>query len=309
MSFDVLLQPIAIIFLDIALGFIGAKLGIVTDRDSKFLSNLVMTFALPCNLLASANIDAGQGTVTLMLEGFVLLEILYLVSTGVCLALARALHFTAGQKAVFVGVTALPNSGFIGLPLAIGVLGSAMGTVYAASGIIAYNIFFFTYVVHLFQPDKKFEPKSLLTPTNITTVIMVIMLLTGLRLPGVLQSFCSGIGSCTTPLALIIVGVMLAGSDLKALVKKPLLYLISILRCIVFPLVFILVLWLLPLDRTMCMGVAILAACPSGSLAAVLARQYDTEAELAGQAVAQSTLAIIVTVPLMLALASALFQM
>ncbi len=66
-------------------------------------------------------------------------------------------------------------------------------------------------------------------------------------------------------------------------------------------------LWLLPLDWTLCMGISILAACPSGSLAAVLARQRDMEGELASQAVAQSTLFILVSVPLLLSLAGMLF--
>ena len=64
--------------------------------------------------------------------------------------------------------------------------------------------------------------------------------------------------------------------------------------------------YFLPLDRTLCMAVLILATCPSGSLTAVLAEQYDTEGELASQAVAHSTLFILVSVPLVLSLGSAL---
>ena len=91
------------------------------------------------------------------------------------------------------------------------------------------------------------------------------------------------------------------------LLKRPLLYLVTGLRCILFPLVLILILRLLPLERTLCMGVSILAACPAGSLTAVLARQYDLEGELASQAVAQSTLFILISIPLLLSLASKLF--
>lgn len=307
MSTAVLLQQIVMIFLEIGVGLVAGKIGLITDKDSKFLSNLIMAVCLPCTLLASANIDAGRDTVVLMLQGFALLEALYIGEAVICKFISRALHLTSGQHAVFVGVTVLPNSAFIGIPLATAVLGDAVGTVYAASGIMAYNLFFFTYVVRLFEPEKKFELKSLITPTNITTLVMVAMLLTGVSLTGPLQGFVSAVGDCTTPLALMIVGVMLAGSNPKELIVKPLLYLITGLRCMIFPLAFILVLWLLPLDRTMCMGVAILAACPAGSLAAVLAKQHDMEAELASQAVAQSTVVIVLTVPVLLTLAGTLF--
>ena len=65
-------------------------------------------------------------------------------------------------------------------------------------------------------------------------------------------------------------------------------------------------LYFLPLDRTLCMAILILASCPAGSLTAVLAKQYDTEGELASQAVAHSTLSILISVPLVLSLGSTL---
>lgn len=62
------------------------------------------------------------------------------------------------------------------------------------------------------------------------------------------------------------------------------------------------------LDRTLCMGISILAACPASSLTAVLARRHDLEGELASQAVAQSTLFIVISIPLLLSLAGVLFR-
>ena len=83
-------------------------------------------------------------------------------------------------------------------------------------------------------------------------------------------------------------------------------WLITALRCVVFPLGFLAALYFLPLDRTLCMAILILASCPAGSLTAVLAKQYDTEGELASQAVAHSTLSILISVPLVLSLGSTL---
>lgn len=308
MAISILLQQILIIFMEIGLGVVAAKLGIIDGKSSKILSNLVMTITLPCTLLASTNISGGTDTVLLMLLGFALLFGLYLVCTVFCLVMSKPLKLTPGQKAVFIGTAVMPNSAFVGIPLCTALLGDAVGTVYSAAGIMAYNILFFTYVTRLFQPEQKFSIRSFLTPTNITTAIMVAMLLLGVHFPAPVQSFVGAVGGCTTPLALMIVGVMLAGSSLKDLIRKPFVYLITALRCIVFPLAFILFLWLLPIDRTLCMGISILAVCPSGSLAAVLARQYDMEGELASQAVAQSTLFILISIPALLSLAGMLFQ-
>lgn len=306
MSVAILLQQILIIFLEIGTGIVITKIGIMDDKNSKFLSNLVMAVTLPCTLLASAGIDGGREAVAGMLKGYVVLEIFYIVCICLCLLLSRAMHLTRGQKAVLVGAAVMPNSAFIGIPLITALLGSEAGALYGAAGIMAYNILFFTYVQHLFDPETKVSLKAFLTPTNITTAIMVVMLVSGLRLPGILESFCKAMGNTTTPLALIIAGGMLARSDLKKLVANPLVWLITGLRCLVFPLGFLAVLCLLPLDPTLRMAVLILASCPAGSLTAVLAKQYDTEGELASQAVAHSTLCILISVPLVLSLGSTL---
>lgn len=306
MSVAILLQQILIIFLEIGTGIVITKIGIMDDKNGKFLSNLVMTVTLPCTLLASAGIDGGREAVAGMLKGYVVLEIFYIVCICLCLLLSRAMYLTRGQKAVLVGAAVMPNSAFIGIPLITALLGSEAGALYGAAGIMAYNILFFTYVQHLFDPEAKVSLKAFLAPTNITTAIMVVMLVSGLRLPSILESFCKAMGTTTTPLALIIAGGMLARSDLKKLVANPLVWLITGLRCLVFPLGFLAVLCLLPLDPTLRMAVLILASCPAGSLTAVLAKQYDTEGELASQAVAHSTLCILISVPLVLSLGSTL---
>lgn len=309
MSFGILMQQILVIFLEVLLGAAGVKCGVITERDSKFLSNFVMKLLLPCTMLASAKVEGGREVVLQMGQGFLLMGALYVLTTGVCLLIGRARGYTPGQKAVLVGTAAMPNCGFVGIPLASAVLGAELGMVYATASMAAYNVWFFTYVTQMFHPGQKMDLKTLATPANAATVAMVLLLATGVRLPAPVQSFCSAVGGCTTPLALLIVGVLLANSDLKALAAKPFLYLVTALRGVIFPAAFMLLLRLLPLDRTLCMGLAVIASCPAGSLAAVLARQSGTEEELASQAVAQSTLFMLVTVPAMLTLAGRLFPL
>lgn len=79
----------------------------------------------------------------------------------------------------------------------------------------------------------------------------------------------------------MIVGVLLADSDIRALLHTGFLYRVTLLRGILFPLLFMLLLWLLPLDNVLRTGLSIIACCPAGSLAAVLAKQTGTEATLA----------------------------
>lgn len=78
---------------------------------------------------------------------------------------------------------------------------------------------------------------------------------------------------------------------------------------VLFPLLFLLVLRLLPLDNVLRTGLMVIASCPAGSLAAVVAKQSGTEPALASQAVAHSTICMLVTVPVMLLLTGQLFPL
>ena len=309
MAFGVLMGQIAVIFLEVLLGLVGAKCGVITSRDSKFLSNFVMKLLLPCTMLAGAAIDGDPEIVVQAGILFALLLALFIVTTGICRVISRLRKDTPGQAAVLVGTAAMPNCGFIGLPLCAALLGSARGTVFATAAMAAYNVWFFTYVVSLFRPGEKLNLKSFATPANLATAAMLVLLAAGWRLPGPMQSFCSAVGSCTTPLALMIVGVMLAESDIGTLLRRGFLYRVTLLRGIVFPLLFMLVLWFLPLDNVLRTGLAVIASCPAGSLAAVVAKQTGTEETLASQAVAHSTVFMLATVPAMLMLAGMLFPL
>ena len=283
MAFGVLAGQITVIFLEVLLGYVGARSGIIKDRDSKFLSDFIMKLLLPCTMLAGA---AVEGEPELLTQAGILFVLLLLLGTA-----------------------AMPNCGFIGLPLCSALLGAARGTVFAGMAMASYNVWFFTYVVCLFRPGEKIRLKTFITPTNIATVAMLVLLATGWRLPAPVQQFCSAVGGCTTPLALMIVGVLLADSDIRALLHTGFLYRVTLLRGILFPLLFMLLLWLLPLDNVLRTGLSIIACCPAGSLAAVLAKQTGTEATLASQAVAHSTVCMLVTVPAMLLLTGAMFPM
>ncbi len=309
MAFGVLMGQIAVIFLEVMLGYAGVRCGVITDRDSRFLSDFIMKLLLPCTMLAGAAIDDEPEIVLQAGVLFVLLLALFIATTGICRLVSRVRRDTPGEAAVLVGTAAMPNCGFIGLPLCAALLGSARGTVFATVAMAAYNVWFFTYVVTLFRPGEKLHWKTFVTPANIATVAMLVLLATGWRLPGPVQTFCSTVGGCTTPMALMIVGVMLAGSDLRALLRKGFLYRVTVLRGVVFPLLFLLVLRLLPLDNVLRTGLMVIASCPAGSLAAVVAKQSGTEPALASQAVAHSTICMLVTVPVMLLLTGQLFPL
>lgn len=304
MSFGVLMQQICVIFLEILLGAAGSMSGIIKDSDSKFLSRMTTTFFLPCTIIASSSVGGGSEIVRQMFLAIGIILCLFVLTSLMCLAGAKRFGMSRGRTAVLVGTAAMPNCGFIGIPVAMSLLGDQLGLLYASAAVMAYNLWFFTYVTGLFQKEPKRNIRGLITPVNVSTLVLILLLLFGIRLPAPLQSFFSSVGNCTTPVALMIIGYSLANSDLKSLVLNPFLYLITALRGVVFPILFMLVLRLLHLNPTLSLGMSILASCPSGNMAAVVAKQNGVEETLCGQAVAHSTLFMLITLPTMILLAS-----
>ena len=309
MAFGILLGQIAIIFLEVMLGAVGVWCGIITDRDSKFLSNFVMKLLLPFNMLAGAAVTGGGELTRQAAIAFCILLVFFIATSYLCRGISRLCGDTPGRTAVCACMGSLPNCGFIGMPLACALLGNEVGTVYGAVAMAAYNVWFFTDITCLFRPGEKVQWKSFVTPTNLATVAMLVMLATGWQLPGTLQTFCKAVGGCTTPMALMIVGVMLGSNSWLALLREKFLYRITLLRGVVFPLVFMAVVYFLPLPNTLKVGMCVFACAPAGSLGAVLAKQTGIEEVLASQSVAHSTLCMLVTVPVMLMLAGTLFPL
>lgn len=305
MSFSVLIQQTALVFLMMGLGFYAYKRGIVTTEGSRMLSNLVTGVILPLSIVSSAGVEAGGDTLVMVLQGLALLLACYVLCIVLCNGIARAAHMSAGVRAVFVTASVFPNSIFIGLPFCVALFGQE-SAVFAAAAVLAYNVLFFTYGVALFHPGERFQWKSLVTPVNLATLISLVLLATGWKLPAPVQELCSTVGAASTPLALMIVGVMVAENDLREIFSRPLLYGITLLRNVAFPLGLLAAMTALRLDKTMAMCILILASTASGSMAAVVARQTDTEPQLAGQAVVQDTLFLAVTLPPLLLLADKL---
>ena len=171
-----------------------------------------------------------------------------------------------------------------------------VGTLYGAAGIIAFNLLFFTLQISLFT-RKKFHPKIFLTPLNISTLALILMLIFHVHFPRPLQTVCSNIGGITTPMALIIVGVMLADGNLLQIVTEKRAYVISLIRNLICPLIMLVVMALLPLDPNLRMAVLIYVACPVANLTSVYAIQHDMEPALCARATLLSTILFAATIP------------
>ena len=302
MSVEVLLQQTLIIFCYMGIGWIVCKTGVATGQHTKFLSGLITSLTLPLNILASTSLETEPEDLLHMLYAGLLFAGFLAVTTAVSLLISKKAGFPVGKRAIFAGLMAYPNCGFMGIPLCVALMGS-WGSLYGAAVVAAYNALYFTWGVSLFHPGRKADLKALITPLNAATVLTILMLALRVHFPPLVQTVFTNVGNMTTPLALIVMGVMLGEGDLLAVFRGKFSYLAVLARNLLCPLALLAVLALLPLDDTLRLALMVYAVMPSANLTAVFATKYDMEAELASRTVVLSTLLSIVTMPLLLILA------
>lgn len=304
MSISVVLEQILIIFAYVLIGWCAARAGVLSGKDTPLLSRFVTAVTLPLGILASTTVDAKPADLRNMLIAALLFFGMLVLSTAAEIRVGRRLGFSPQHRAIFSGLCTYPNASFMGIPLCTALMGD-WGALYGAAVVAAFNILFFTVQDVLFQPGKKLEWKTFATPLNAATVAAVVMLACGWHLPGTVQKVFSSVGGITTPLALIIMGVMLAQRPLRELFLGRFSYAVVLIRNFFWPLVMLGVLALLHADRTMSLALMVFSAMPSASLTAVFAARYGGEGEISSRAVLLSTLASIVSLPVMLLLAQA----
>ncbi len=297
MSFIQLYEQLFSLFLIVSIGIVAVKAKILTSESTKVLSGLLINFTFPATILAYANTSSGSNNLSYIFISFFSIILFFILCAIVCEILAKALKMQKEDKAVFAMFSILPNSLFVGMPIVVSIYGD-VGALCALGSAVAYNVMFFTYGANLFKKNNKFDIKVFLTPGNVATLVMILLLLTNIKLPFVLNRSFEVIGGATTPLALVIIGIMIGSSDVLKIFKTKFLYLITLLRCFIFPLIFAVILSFTPIDNTIAHVLVLLLSCAAGTLGAVLARVTNVKPELASMAVTHTTVFLAVSLPI-----------
>ena len=300
---QIIVTQIAVMFVLILCGYLLFRSGKVTADSTGSLGNLLIYVSLPCvifrGFLQERTAARSQGLLISAAAAFGVLLISVLVSR---------LCFRKDAVAAFGG--AFSNPGFFGVPVISALLGSGAVS-YIAAFIAFLNILQWTVGVSWLKGGKeKFQITRLLkAPFLIATVLGLIFYLTGLSLPGVLDSAVSLSAGLNTPLSMFLIGAYLAQTDLRRMFTRGRNYLISAVRLVLIPALAVGVLCLVPgAFSDLRMAVLIAAACPVGANIAVYAQQQKADYAYAVESVVVSTLLSVITMPLMARFATAVLE-
>lgn len=312
MSFGISVEQVAIMFLLMGLGFLAFRVRWLTDEAVSGMTKVVMYFVTPAVIVSAFQRPFNPSRLQTIGLVFGLDLVVFALTIGLA-ALIFSRRFIPDdlRRTVLRFGTTYTNAGFIGIPLAQALLGSD-GVFYVVAFIAAFHLFAWTHGDALFgrgrvgARDNRLVDMAL-NPNLIAITLGLVCFLTSWQFPGLFGQTIGHVAAMNTPLSMIVVGANLAAISLRSVFRDRDAWLGMLARNLVVPLVFVAGFAFLPLDPVAKMATLIAIAAPVGAFVVMFSILHGRDTRFAIRLLTVSTLASIVTLPLILAVAAAVW--
>jgi predicted permease len=307
-----MIQSVLMMASMLGIGAILTKKVNFNDDTRTLLTSLIVYVAVPCVIIGSFfQLPHEDGLYRHLLLVFTFSIGIYAVTLFLTWWLARLLGISKFQASQMAVISAQGNTGFIGLPLCLILFGSK-GVILAAVFDTAVGISLWTMSVMVINHRYSITLQSLKPLINIPLIAFFAGLLLSIvqfEAPESLLQLLIKLGALASPLALIYIGFFLPKilRSRKQTAYKALAIAISI-KLFVVPLLTIGILSSLPMDTLTKQVILLMSTMPTGSMVPILFSQLKADEEFGAQATVFSTIASLLTIPLMYGLGSSILS-
>lgn len=313
MDFSVAWHAIESVLSLAAVGFLGYVLagrGWFTDGSTILLARLVTVVTLPIYLFYTIRTSFTHDELIRLASGSLLPFFSIVLTLAASLAAARLLRVPSQRRGPFCCAFSFSNTIFIGLPVNLALFGPQ-----AVPSVLLYyfgnTVLFWTVGNSMIAASGEGERaplcskttlKNIFSPPLIGFILGVTALLLYIPFPPFLERAAQSVGSLTTPLVLICLGVTLRGMALRAIRPDRELVCVLFGRFILCPLLIYALTALFPVPDLMRKVFVIQASLPTIASLSVLAAHYRTDSAYGAVLTATTTLASLVTIPVFMML-------
>lgn len=288
-------------------GFLLVKTKKATTDHTKSISGFLVYACGPCMVISAfQSMEYSLEHFTSMVIFFtvtLLIQLLFFVLFYIILNRKLKDPKTARYRVLAAG-SVMGNVGFFGLPLVTSLFpDQPLVACYSTLYVTSLNMLAFTLGVYLITNDKNFISVKtvVLSPTFLSTLIAVPLYLLQFHFPPVIGNAVSMLGKVSTPVCMLVLGMRLASMEFKKTFTRPIIYVICLLKLIVFPLFAYACVYFLPfVDETFKICVFVLSAAPTASIVLTLAEIHECERKMCANVVSITTLFSVITIPLMM---------
>lgn len=300
-NFLLALNVVFPMFFLMMLGVILKRIKMVDERSLTVMNSLIFRVFMSTLLFLSVyNIGDFSAfsvkNLKLMLYAF--------VSILVVLVLAWLIfvRLIADKKRLAVVIQGVYRGNFIlfGLAIAGSLCGDAGLGIVSILTVITIPTFNILAVIILeYYSGKEISRKKLIkqvskNPLVIATVIGIIFLASGIKLPKLIYKSLNDISKIATPLAFIVLGAELKFGNMLKNMKY--LIFVDFLKLVVNPLISISIGKMLGFQRAEIVALLAMTACPTAVSSFTMAKEMNVDGDLAGEIVATTSLVSIATI-------------
>ena len=290
MNITTIVTQMTILLLLMIVGFVGAKKNIFNDEVNVYTSNILLKIGIPGLIISSVK-NGSPFTGNELFNVLVIFSI-FVIFTGIVSKIIVEVLRIKENKALWQFMILFTNSGFMGLPAIQAILGDK-AMLYGALFLLPLNCLMYGYGESLFRKGG-FSFKKFMNGPMIASVVALIL---NIKLPYILGQTCTDVGNVTTPLSMMVIGAGLVKMDIKELLDLK-LWGFTLFKMVLLPLFYMFSLSLFHIDPLIENTLVLIMCMPVASNSSVYALMYGEDATLASKAIFMTSVACVVTIPL-----------
>lgn len=301
MDIAVVIKGVISLFLIMLVGVYASKKNIITPEINNGLTKILLKITVPMLIITSFNFSYNDELKTNVVKSFYY-SFFALIISGV-IAYVFLYPLKKKDKYILQFGNVFSNCGFIGFPIIASIYGGE-GVIYTSVFNMFFTIFLWTYGLVLFTGKvTKEEIKKVMTnPAIIAVYIGVALMVLNIQLPDFIISPIKLVGDMTSPLSMIIVGVILSKVSIKEYLKDWTIYYGSFIKLILIPIGLYIISKVIKDNSMVANTMILLSAMPAAAMTSIFSENFNKDKEYASMFVFVTTLFSIITFPIIVKL-------
>lgn len=301
--FSATLNQIAFLFLLLLLGFILGKAKLVPQNTATVLSKLENMLFVPAlvmgTFIKNFTVEKIGTSLEILLTSFVIAVIMIFIAILSSKCVTKDLY----EQNIFTYGLAFANFGFMGNAV-VSTIFPDIFMEYIVFTLPLWILIYLWGVPALLIADNTKKTsflqrsKALLNPMFITMIIGMVIGLVNIQIPDFMVSTVDTMGDCMSPIAMLLTGITVSTIDIKKTFSNVKIYIVSIIRLLIIPILFILISRYIEFEHTIFVCVVCSLAMPLGLNTIVIPSAYGKDTSTAAGMAVVSHLLSAITIPL-----------
>lgn len=299
MDYSGIIDTMFKLFALMLLGYYLNKKGKFDSAINSKLSDFIVRVTAPALIISSVcSEQSGDKGDIIKIVGIGV--ILYALLPILAIIITKLLRIKKDKQGVYQMLIIFSNVSFMSYPIVQSLYGDS-AIFYNTLLHMPFNILVFTYGVYLISnksgESSKINIKDVINPGVLAAVIALIIYFADIKVPSFMSTTFSFLGGITTPMSMIILGSVLGGYPIKELFSDKYIYIISVIKLIIMPVLAFLFANAVFTDPVI-IGVATISmGMPAASMCVMLSVEYEDAVKTTSVGVFLTTILSLITIP------------